>query len=146
VDETSSMPLRSNGLSQLIVWDLLQGNRAQAIKDSAALGAATTTATILLARFAALPSASAEEWQTRAERMIPANIAPLRQPAVGYALLLDGKRQAALPVWEQISRTSVGTDFFTRAVYARLQGKQLERPLLPDARNYNQFLAILDQL
>ena len=109
------------------------------MKDSAGSG-------VLLVRFAALPSASAEEWKTRSERMIPPAMASLRPLALGYALLLDGKREAALPVWEEIVRASSATDFFVRAIYTRLQGKQLERPLLPDPRNFNPFRAVLDQL
>jgi hypothetical protein len=60
--------------------------------------------------------------------------------------VLDGKREAALPVWERIVNASSATDFFIRAVYARLQGKKLEQPLLPDPAVFNQFLAILDKL
>ena len=78
--------------------------------------------------------------------MIPPSVAGLRNLALGYALLLDGKREAALPVWERIVNENSATDFFARAVYARLQGKTLERPLLPDPVNLNQFSAVLDKL
>jgi hypothetical protein len=99
-----------------------------------------------MARFAALPSAPAAEWEARAEQMIPPSMGGLRRLALGYALLLDGKRDAALPVWEQIANTNAATDFFARAVYTRLRGLPLERPLLPDPVNLNQFQGILDKL
>ena len=139
----------AHALSLLVVWDLLQGNRAQAAMDSAAIGAveaSAPSAPVLLARFAALPSAASEEWKSRAERMIPPAMTSLRQLALGYALLFDGKRQAALPVWEQIVNATPATHFFVRAIYARLRGKQPEQALLPDPRNFNPFLAVLDQL
>jgi hypothetical protein len=73
-------------------------------------------------------------------------MAGLRRLALGYALLLDGKREAALPVWQQIVNANPATDFFARAVYARLQGIAPERPLLPDPGSLNQFQGILDKL
>ena len=52
---------------------------------------------MLVARFAALPSASATEWKARADSLIRRpSLAPLRPLALGYALMLDGKRAAAL--------------------------------------------------
>jgi cytochrome c-type biogenesis protein CcmH/NrfG/TolB-like protein len=136
--ETNSAPLRASAFSLSTIWDLLEGNRAQAGKDSAADGINP------LVRFAALPSASAEEWKARADHMIPQNMASLRPLALGYALLLDGKSEAALPVWEQIVNAGPATDFFARAIYTRLQGKQPGAPLLPDIRSFNPFLAVLD--
>jgi tetratricopeptide (TPR) repeat protein len=137
--ETNATPLRSNALSLLTIWDLLQGDRAQAAKDSAAIGEVAVSAPILLARFAALPSATAEQWKSRAGQ-----VGSLRQLAIGYALLLDGKRNDALPVWKAIVEAAPATDFFARALYTHLQGKQIDRPLLPDARNFNPFLALLE--
>jgi hypothetical protein len=76
--------------------------------------------------------------------MIAPALAPLRPLALGYALMFDGQREAALPVWEMIVKERPATDFFTRAIYAHLQGKPPERPLVPDPNNFNQFLAVLE--
>jgi tetratricopeptide (TPR) repeat protein len=146
VSETQSAPLRIDAYAQITIWDLLRGDRAQATKDAIAIGPKPTSAPVFTARFAAQPSAPAAEWEARAERMIPPSVTALRHLALGYALLLDGKREAALLVWKQIVDTNPATDFFARAVYARLQGKPVEQPLLPDPANLNQFSAILDNL
>jgi Tfp pilus assembly protein PilF/TolB-like protein len=146
VSETSSAPLRADALAQLTIWDLLQGDRAQAARDAIDIGPKVTSAPVYMARFAAQPSAPAAEWEMRAERMIPSSMTALRQLALGYALLLDGRREAALPVWGRIVSTTAATDFFARAVYARLRGKTIDRPVLPDPVNLNQFAAILEKL
>jgi tetratricopeptide (TPR) repeat protein len=146
VSETQSAPLRTDAYAQITIWDLLRGDREQAAKDAVAIGPKPTGPPVFAARFAAQPSAPAAEWEARAERMIPPSVTALRYLALGYALLLDGKREAALPVWKQIVDTNPATDFFARAVYARLQGKTVERPLVPDPVNLNQFSAILDKL
>jgi tetratricopeptide (TPR) repeat protein len=146
VSETGSAPLRADAYAQLTIWDLVQGDRAMAIKDAAPIGTTISSAPLFMARFAALPSAPAEEWEMRAERIIPPSMGGLRRLALGYALLLDGKRAAALPVWGQIVNANPATDFFARAIYARLQGTAPERPLLPDPGSLNQFQSILDKL
>jgi tetratricopeptide (TPR) repeat protein len=146
VSETGSAPLRADAYAQVTIWDLLQGDRAQAIKDAVPIGTKISSPPVFMARFAALPSAPATEWEERAEHMIPPSMAGLRRLALGYALLLDDKREAALPVWQQIATTNAATDFFARAVYSRLQGLALERPLVPDPVNLNQFQGILDKL
>jgi tetratricopeptide (TPR) repeat protein len=132
--------------AQLTIWDLLRGDRAQADKDSAAIGPKVTNPSVFMSRFAAQPSAPAAEWESRAQKTFPPSLTGLRDLALGYALILDGKREAALPVWGRIVNTSTATDFFSRAVYARLQGKKEEQPLLPNPAGFNQFLAILDKL
>jgi tetratricopeptide (TPR) repeat protein len=146
VSETQSTPLRIDANAQITIWDLLRGDRVQAAKDAAAIGPKPTGLSVFAARFAAQPSAPSSEWEARAQQMIPPSVTALRHLALGYALLLDGKREAALPVWEQIVRENPATDFFARAVYARLMGKTVERPLLPDPANLNQFSAVLDKL
>lgn len=135
---------RANGYALLTIWDLLASDRAQAAKDSLAMGSRVIDAPMLVARFAALPSASADEWKARVDRMIAPALAPLRPLALGYALILDGHKEAALPVWEMIVKDRPATDFFTRAVYNHLQGKPPERPLVPDPASFNQFLAVLE--
>jgi tetratricopeptide (TPR) repeat protein len=136
--------LRTNGYAQLTIWDLLAHDREQAAKDSLAMGPRIIDAPMLVARFAALPSASEAEWKARADHMIAGALAPLRPLALGYALLFDGQGAAALPVWEMIVKDRPATDFFTRAIYAHLQGKPPERPLVPDAAAFNEFLAVLE--
>jgi tetratricopeptide (TPR) repeat protein len=143
---TSSAPLRTDLLAQLVIWDLLQGDRTAAAKDAAGIVSQTSSAPVFIARFAALPSAPAAEWQARAAKMVAPNMSALRDLALGYALLFDGKRDAAIPVWEQIVRNAGATDFFTHAILTRLRGGTLPRPLLPDPNNLNQFAGILDKL
>jgi tetratricopeptide (TPR) repeat protein len=137
--------LRAEIASQLAVWDLLAGNRASAAKDVAAGGATGLTSNDFLVRFASLPSAPAAEWEARAAHIAP-QLAALRNPGLGYALILDGKKQAAVPVWEEIVRQSPATDFFARAVLARLKGSSPEHIAPPDAANLNIFSAIADKL
>jgi tetratricopeptide (TPR) repeat protein len=143
VSETKSERAVVDGYAQLTIFDLLQNDRAQAAKDGAAMGPRLSDRSAFFARFAAQPSAAVSEWQARADR-IPAP--QLRDAALAWALLLDGKREAALPLWKQVAESAPGTDFFVRAVYARLQGKTVERPLLPDSQNLNQFAGVLDRL
>jgi tetratricopeptide (TPR) repeat protein len=143
VATTASDTIRANGYAQLTIWELLGHDREQAAKDSLSIGPRLTDAPMLIARFAALPSVPAAEWETRADRLIPASMATLRPMALAYALILDGKREAALPVWKQIVERNPATDFFTRALYASLQGKPQDRPLVPDPANLNLFLALL---
>lgn len=146
IAEALSPVLRSNAWSQMTIWELLDHQREQAAKDSLSIGPRLSEAPMFIARFAALPSASAEQWQDRAERLIPPAMAQLRPSALGYALILDGKREAALPLWGQIVNKAAATDFFVRAIYARLQGKQVTRPLLPDPSTFNPFRAVPDSL
>lgn len=132
--------------AQLVVWDLLAHDRVAAAKDAEAVGKPTSPAT-LLARFIALPSASVAEWESRAAQMIQGpNTAGLRLLALGYALLLDGKRDAAKPIWDGTAQSSAATDFFARAVDARLRGEQPKFALLPDPTAVNPFLSLLDNL
>jgi len=130
--------VRSEVLTQLAVWELMAGNRAEAAKDAASIPNGSSAA--VLARFAALPSASAEEWEHRAQPLRPS----IRDLALGYALLLDGKRDAAVNVWKRIADQSPATDFFARAVYAHLEGRSYDRALLPEPNNLNPFAGVLN--
>ena len=57
----------------------------------------------------------AAEWKARAEQTIPSPaMIPLRRLVLGYSLLLDGKRESALPVWEEIAGKRLRTDFLRR--------------------------------
>ncbi|MDP9171696.1 MAG: hypothetical protein M3N54_13855 [Acidobacteriota bacterium] len=131
---------------QLAIWYLIAGDRTAAAKEAAAAGPPTTGAAFLV-RFATLPSASAAEWQRRAERMFPASAtATVRMIAVGYALLLDQNEDDALPVWRKIIAEEPGTDFFSHAIYARLNGEKETLAILPDPNTVNEFAAVLDNL
>lgn len=136
-------PVKPVAFDQLAIWELLAGNRAAALKDAEAAGPPGTPAGFLV-RFATLPSASPEEWEARANRMLaqPAQ-AGLRRLAVGYALLLDGKKSAAMPVWKQISEVAPASDFDMRSVYSRLQGQQPKLALLPTPSAVNPFAAVV---
>lgn len=137
--------LRAAGFTQLAIWDLLAGDRAKAKVDADASGPATT-APLIIMRFSVLPSAEAGEWKLRADRMMPnPAVAPLRRTALAYALLLDGKRKEALPAWEEVVKSATATDFFSRAILARLQGGKPERALLPDPNAVNPFGAVVDK-
>jgi tetratricopeptide (TPR) repeat protein len=143
VATTGSETIRANGYAQLTIWELLGHDRDRAAKDSLSIGPRLTDAPMLIARFAALPSVPAAEWESRADRLIPPSMGALRPLALAYALILDGKREAALPVWKRIVEGNAATDFFSRALYARLQGKPQGRPLVPDSAIFNPFLALL---
>jgi len=146
VSENQQAALKSGAYTQLAIWDLIDGNRAEALKDALAAGNPNSGPAII-ARFCVEPSASAEEWQTRSERLVSAPaMAQFRRTALGYALLFDGKRAAAIPVWAEIVKSSPATDFFSRAIYARLLKQPETRPLLPDPNNVNQLRALLDKL
>ena len=140
---TASETIRANAYVQLTIWELLGHDRARAAKDSLSIGPRLTDAPMLIARFAALPSAPAAEWELRSNSLIPPSMGALRPLALGYALILDGKPEAALPIWKDIVERNSATDFFTRALYAHLQGKPQDRPLVPDPANFNPFLALL---
>lgn len=132
--------------SQLAIWDLLAGDRPAAARDSASAGPPQSLP-ILLARFCALPPASAQQWRERAEKMIQGNgAANLRLLALGYALVLDDKSAEAIPVWEQIVDKSPGTDFFLRAVLSKLQDQPVKQPIVPSPAEMNEFAAVLDRL
>jgi hypothetical protein len=144
--ETESASLRADCFSQLAILDLLAGDRAAARADGLAAGNPTNAPTLMM-RFAIEPSAPASEWQARAVRMMAAPaMVQLRRLALGYALLLDGKRGDALPVWDEIVRNTPATDFFSRAIDARLHKQPGERPVLPDPNNVNQFAPLLDKI
>jgi tetratricopeptide (TPR) repeat protein len=130
-------------LSQLILDDLISGDRAAASKDMAAGAARPGINLGGVTRFAALPSASAEEWRNRADTMLK-GAGAAREVALGVALLLDGRKAAALPVWESVASQASGTDFFVRAVVAKLKGEKPHPELVPDATSVNELRALAD--
>jgi tetratricopeptide (TPR) repeat protein len=143
----SQTSVRVGLAAQMALWDLLEGNRAAATKDVAAGGNSGITPASLILRFAALPSASAAEWTARAAKDLGApQLAGIRTTALGYALILDGKREAAIPVWEEIVSHAPGTDFFARIILAKLKKQRSAATMIPDPVNLNQFAALADWL
>ena len=143
--EPKAPAYRADALLQLAVWDLLADDRVQAAADLTALGRPNNLPA-LIATVAAMPPASAAEWETRVQRIFPApQMQTLRRTALGYALLLDGKRDAALPVWKEIA-AAAPTDFFPAAIVARLEGSKPPLEVLPTPASVNQFRAVLDKL
>jgi predicted Zn-dependent protease len=145
---TSQQPAVVSALwSQLVIWDLLAKDRAAAARDAAIEATKPGSNVSAVARFAALPSASAAEWQTRADALLKGSGAEnARRFALGVALLLDGKKDAARPVWDAIAKDSTATDFFALAVAAKLHGEKPKFELLPDPVSLNQLRPLVDLL
>ncbi len=143
--DSSAPGARMGALSQLVVWDLLAGDRAKASADLAAMGRPGNPPA-LIAAFSAMPTASAAEWDARAQRLFPGPaMQQLRTTAVGYALLLDGKRDAALPLWKQTAAANPG-DFLPAEMVARLEGRKPALEPLPAPASVNQFRGVADKL
>lgn len=81
------------------LWSLFAGDRATAqdlAQKAAAAGGASPPAAAVIARFLAQPSASPDEWKARADRFVPnPSQAAVRDQMLGFALLLDGRFDAA---------------------------------------------------
>jgi TolB-like protein/Flp pilus assembly protein TadD len=132
--------------SELAIWDLVAGKRTAALADLQN-GGPIVTPTVVTARFAAQPSASAAEWEARAAKLFAApQLAALRDTALSWALILDGKKEAARELWEKLAAERPATDFFGRDILTRLKGDQIQHPAPPDPREVNQFAAVLSRL
>lgn len=146
-DPATAPPLRAAIANQLAVRDLLTGDRAAAVQDLAASGTTSLTPGDILTRFIAQSSAPASEWDARAARLFAnPELAGVRLSALGYALILDGKKQEAISIWEQIVKESSATDFLSRNILARLKGQPIAHEIVPDALNTNPFGAIPGKL
>jgi tetratricopeptide (TPR) repeat protein len=143
-DQNIAAPLRAVSSSQLAIWDLLAGDRARAKADAEAAGQPANPP-MLITRFVVLPSASADEWKNRAFHMLP-EIGQLRETALAYALLLDGKPKEALPWWQVAVKSTPATDFYSRTVAAALEGTKPANELIPDPNTVNQFAGVLLKL
>jgi tetratricopeptide (TPR) repeat protein len=131
---------------ELAIWDLVAGKREAALADLQNVGQAVTP-TVVIARFAAQPSASVDQWEARAAKLFAApQVAFLHDSALGWALILDRKKEAARKIWEKMAAERPATDFFTRDVLTRLKGDQIQHPAPPDPREVNQFAAVLAKL
>ena len=130
--------------AQLAIWDLMAGDRPAAAKEFAGM-TQIPSAAVLVARFVSLPSATAEEWDQRADHMIQgAGADGVRRLALTFALILDGKKDAARTVLDKLVETSPATDFFPRALLAKLKGEAPKLALLPDSSSVNQLRALVD--
>lgn len=128
---------------QLAVWQLLAGDRAGAAASVKAGGQPNNVTSILI-WFCAMPSASEAEWEVRGQRILAAPaVAGLRATAVAYALLLDGKKDAALKAWKAVAENSKANDFAARALYSRLRGEQARLEVLPDPKSLNPLASVL---
>ncbi len=92
---------------KLAVWSLAMGDRpaaAQLSFKAATLAASPASSTdALVVRFLSQPSASAAEWNARAEKVFHnAPQSGIRNLTLGYALVFDGQFQAATPVLKQV--------------------------------------------
>jgi tetratricopeptide (TPR) repeat protein len=92
-------PTASRAYAGIAIWDLIANDRPAAQKTSQkSIGLAdkSSAAGAVIARFLAQPSASAVEWEARADRFVP-NPAEsgLRNQMLAFALLLDGQFAAA---------------------------------------------------
>jgi tetratricopeptide (TPR) repeat protein len=101
---SSQVTLRA--LSQLAIWSLLEGNRAEAERTAARALAASGRAPnldVVIAQFLSQPAATPAEWQARADRLVP-NPAErnLRDSIVAYALLVSHEYGAAADVLRRL--------------------------------------------
>jgi tetratricopeptide (TPR) repeat protein len=92
--------------TQLSIWSLLAGDHAAgeqfAGKAISAAGPASALEAVV-ARFLAQPPASAAEWESRAQRLVPnANQQNIRDLVLAYALLLSHEFAPAVPVLQRL--------------------------------------------
>lgn len=93
-------PAAAEAYGELAVWSMALGNR-RAAQDAAERAGASQIGAI--ARFLAQPSAAADEWQARADRLFPEPAQKqIKQSALVYALLSDRQFAAALPILKQM--------------------------------------------
>jgi len=141
LQEKASVPANA---AQLAIWDLMANQRDAAVKRLAGVNA-TPTVAVLIAKFAAMPSATPEVWKQRADTILRGPGAEaIRDPALGYALLFDGKTEAAREVWSRVVQESPATEFISRAVLAKLKGEPVKFALTPDPASVNPMRALID--
>lgn len=141
LQDKGSVPANS---AQLAIWDLMGNQRDAAARRLAGISG-TPSVSVLFAKFAAMPSATPDVWKQRAETLLRGPGAEaVRDPALGYALLLDGKTDAAREVWSRVVQEAPATDFFSRAVLAKLKGETPKLALIPDAASVNPMRAFVD--
>src|SRR5206468_6634809 len=108
--EGAQRDLAAGAYSQLAIWNLMTGDRAGAAQLSAKAATQATQAgagTAIVARFLAQPSASAAEWNSRADRLFQnPGQSGIKDLTLAYALLLDKQFQAASTVLQRIYESS----------------------------------------
>ncbi len=113
-EHDSQQPVASHAYAELAIWSLMSGDRAgaaQMAQKASSLATPATGAPAVIARFLAQPSASADEWTSRAERFVSSpQQSAVRDQVLAYALLLDGKVDAAANPLQRLYRTSGVSD------------------------------------
>ncbi len=144
---TASAPAELKGLyaAQLSIWAVMDHARPQAasiMKAAGPIRSGGAAASLLIAQ----PSQPEAAWTTLADRMFPGpQAAGLHDTALGFALLLDNHRAAAIPVWKRLVSQKTTFDPLVILILRKLEGKPaLQLP--PDPVNYNQFAAVFDSL
>jgi Flp pilus assembly protein TadD len=97
----------SRAWSDLTIWALMIGDRGvatQAAPKAIALATPASAANAVVARFLALPEASLAEWASRADQQFGPGTPPVKNYALGYALLLNRHFQAAQALLEPMWR------------------------------------------
>lgn len=137
--------LRALAFGFLAAWSLEQGEREQARRHASATGGGTSPQAQALARiclFLARPPAPPVPWAALAGQEFPRpEETGLRQTALAYALLLDGRPREALPVLVELLAKSPPTPWETLPVltaWAAAEsgedpGRWLRRWPVPDA-------------
>lgn len=105
----------SRAYSGMALWNLMAGDRAggldMAQKAITAAGP-KPSAVVVIARFLAQPTAPAGEWQSRTERFIPnPSQSAVRDQMLGFALLLDGRFEAAKAPLQRLYDTTGVTGY-----------------------------------
>jgi tetratricopeptide (TPR) repeat protein len=92
-------PTASRAYADIAMWHLMANDRPAAqemAQKAVTLADKSSAAGAVIARFLAQPSASAEEWETRADRFVPNPAeSALRNQMLAWALLLDRQFKAA---------------------------------------------------
>ena len=101
--------LAAEAHAQLAIWSVYMGDRAAARAHAQAGSGASQAAA--LAAFLAVPPATPAEWSARAEKLAPRpEQVRARDFALGQALLLDQRFDAALPVLRRAYENATPTD------------------------------------
>jgi tetratricopeptide (TPR) repeat protein len=105
-EHSSQQPVAVHAYAALAVWSLMSGDRASAMEmaqKAVSLASPATAAPAVIARFLSQPSATADEWSSRAERFVPnAAQSAIKDQMLAYALLLDGKVKFAAEPLQRI--------------------------------------------
>src|SRR5581483_5204601 len=107
-DPNGAREIVAHATADLAMWNLMLGNRDLAAQFSQkAMSATPSSATeAVLTRFLLQPPAPAAEWEKRADQLAPNPAqAPIRDLALGYALLFAKDYNAAAPILQRMYDT-----------------------------------------